>query len=473
MNKFFKMSLVAAAVAVTGTATAGTFELNADKDANANAVIFSAEGLAEAGVNATQYAPAINYTLGANYLVGDELTLTFAIALNAATVYPLNVTVGAATFQKTAEAVGAVTYRVVSGTAATGSVFTLAQNKSTVADLTDATKSGLVMATATVATQTVAASSVTAASAVFDAETSEPEARLLGQSKTQYGKYAVTQKFNAVIDATTVAGAKKFTGGELSDSVTFAYTAAKTMPTQALLGQKVGLNDLTTAKVTTDISLTTDIVLADVAKYTVTAVNGTVGTGVGAALVYPITYTDGTAPAAGDTITITPKADATAPVMVAGAFELTAAVSNLVGAPADVDLGLAGSAKNAGEWTIIGSETINVPYMPYGTGLSQVIYVTNTTDVPVEVSVVAQDDAGTEYDLGLLVNAKANGVTKLATVIKNALAAEGFTAGKVSLDITVAGNAAAGTPGTVKLHSGYNANASDRGFVANTSNGAK
>ncbi|MGI2000019.1 hypothetical protein [Shewanella frigidimarina] len=487
MNNFFKMSLVAAAVALSGTATAGTFTANADKSLNENGLQFSKEGWVAGDLaNTAQYLPTVNYTLAGAYIVGDELNITFGGAGTVDTtnsVIPQTVTVGGATFDKISLDDKKVVYRVISGAAKPGDVFTLVQAKVTAADKTDSTKVGVVITTGTLllAVDLAATSFTNTGTTAIDIDTSHANAgKMAVNTMSQYGTYAVTSKFNAVIDATSGSTGAKFTNSETGDSVMFAYTAPKTMPTQGLLGQNIGMNDLTTNKVTTTVDLTTEIATANLAKYTVSSANGTVGTGAGVALVYPITYASGTAPVAGDTITITPKTGVDAPILNAGGFELLAKVSNAVTspavAPAPVNLDLSAATKNAGEWTIIGSTTINVPYMPYGEGLSQVIYVTNTTDSTALVSVVAQDDLGNEYKLGQVATAIGNGVTKLSTPIKNALIAAGFTSGKLSLDITVNGNATitgAATDGSIKLHTGYNANESDRGFVTNTSNGAK
>ena len=503
MNKFFKMSLVAAAVAVSGTATAGTFELNADKDAYAGAKYYSTEGLVHVTDTDKQVLPAISYKLGAAYLLGDELTIKFKGALDAKTVFPASVVAGGATFDRVfvdLTAVGAgtpdnstlaggyVTYRVVAGTAVRDTVFTLPAEKVTTADLDDAAKAGVVMINkAVLLAATVEAISTTNNGASnHDVDTTDTANAFLFKSITQIGTAKLDTIFNNVIDA-TVGGKNKFTNGELNDTMSFSYTAPKVMPTEALVGQNIGTNDLSTKTIAQELTITSDIpfdknvggvndasLANNASHYKVTSSNADAtialsGTADTADATWTVTYKAGSTPVAGDTVTITPQkgGNAALPVLAAQAFagkyDINGAATAIVTGP-----------KVFGEWTAIGDQTVEVPYMPYGTGLSQIIYVANASGSDAEVSVTAVDDNGTAYDLGNVGTAKANGVTKLATVIKNKLATEGFTSGKLSMKVKFNGNASlVEGKGGIQLYTGYNKNGTDRGYVANTSNGAK
>jgi hypothetical protein len=64
------------------------------------------------------------------------------------------------------------------------------------------------------------------------------------------------------------------------------------------------------------------------------------------------------------------------------------------------------------------------------------------------------------YDLGKVTTANPHTVTKLATVIKTALELKGFTAGKLSITVTV--NAPADD---ITVYASYNIGGADRGFV--------
>jgi hypothetical protein len=469
MNPFYKLSVLFAAVALSTTATAGYFTGNqtTGATANENAIYLSTQGLASAGVSTVQYLPAVSYTLGANYLVNDEISFTFAAAYDVNTVFDTNITVGGATFQKVNATPTVVTYRVVAGAANAGSVFTFAQNKVSAADLTDTTKAGIVIANAQIGTALITAASKTSAAAAFDADTTQANANKFLISTTQFGSIKLTSTFNGVIDDSVAGASKVFLNAEVNDSASFVYTAPTLMPTQALLGQDIGLNDLTATadQVAQFLDIDTTVLAASQNNYTITsAVPGSVvmlSTINVDKLRITVAYPKGTSPF-GDTITITPKTGASAPVMLASTFAFgSAANGSQIAFLTDM-----------GKWTLTGSSTVSIPYMPYGTGLSQVIYANNTTVSDAEVSVVAYDEAGMSYDLGVVGAASAKSVTKLATVIKNALAAAGVTEGRLAMDVTFRGVSSL-TGGDIKLHSGYNANASDRGFVSNTTNGAK
>lgn len=113
----------------------------------------------------------------------------------------------------------------------------------------------------------------------------------------------------------------------------------------------------------------------------------------------------------------------------------------------------------AGSWTLNGA-SVQIPYMPYADTVDQIIYVTNTSKLDGEVEVVVTAEDGTKYNLGQVAVAK-TGVTKLSGLIKNALAAQGFTKGKASIQVIVnAPNA------NVTVYAAYNVGGSDRGYVA-------
>jgi len=112
----------------------------------------------------------------------------------------------------------------------------------------------------------------------------------------------------------------------------------------------------------------------------------------------------------------------------------------------------------AGNWSLNGAN-INVPYMPYGETISQIIYVTNAGSAG-DVSVVVTAEDGTVYDLGVLTSA-ITGTTKLAGLIEAALPAD--FSGKASMDITVNSSDANTT-----VYAAYNVGGSDRGTI-NTS----
>jgi hypothetical protein len=475
MNKFFKMSLVAAAVAVTGTASAGTFTGNdttvAKITANENVIIFSTEGLAVGTTAANlQAGPVISYKLGAAYIIGDQLTMTFVNDMDATkTVLPTTIMVDTAEFNLISSDATTFVYRVVTGTAKAGSLFVVPQSKVTAADIQNNTKNGLVFSATNLVGNTVTASATkNNGQVVHDLDTTDTastaDSRILALSSTQFGTSKVTQKFNAVVDDSTAGASEVFVSGT-DDVMTVAYTAPKVMPTKALLGTNDGVNNLTASKVAPVMTVAATLPFIQVAKYTITSAAGTVSAAdqVGATDI-TVTYPTGTT-VPNDTLTITPKTGASVPSMGAYTFDASIASNS-------VDVLVTG-ASNAGAWTLTGSDMVEIPYMPYGTGLSQVVYATNTSVSDVEVSATATDEAGTVYDLGVIATANASSVTKLSTDLKYGLEAKGFSSGKVAIVLTFRGNSTDVITDAIQVQSGYNANGTDRGFVTNTSNGAK
>tara|TARA_R110002033_G_scaffold168987_3_gene209122 strand:+ start:445 stop:1860 length:1416 start_codon:yes stop_codon:yes gene_type:complete len=470
------MSLVAAAVALSGTATAGTFTGNnsvASKvTANESAVVFSTEGFAKVTGTALQAGPVINYKLGAAYITGDELILTLGGAgTDSKTVLPTTIMVDTAEFNLISSTATVIKYRVVAGAAKAGSVFTIPQQKKTLADLSDSSKSGLVISATNLMgltiTPTATKNNGTDSHDLYVAGSAGKD-NIFAIQTTQLGSVAtknvaVSTKLNAVIDGSTTSASKKFIG-DLTDTVSYTYTAPSMMPTTALLGKNDGVNDLTAAatQIEQKVVLLTSSDLSTAGQYAVkSAVTG--ATVVAAATGFTVTYPKGSS-IVGDTLTITPKSPATTLDIPATTFTL-----DLDEVTSGVELA---DALAAGAWTTQGVDTVEIPYMPYGTGLSQVVYATNKSASDVEVSAKATDEAGTVYNLGVIGTANASSVTKLSTDLKNGLAAKGFTDGKVAIVLTFRGNGNDVATGKIQVQSGYNANASDRGFVSNTSNGS-
>lgn len=96
------------------------------------------------------------------------------------------------------------------------------------------------------------------------------------------------------------------------------------------------------------------------------------------------------------------------------------------------------SNQAAGSWTLSGAQ-FNVPYMPYGSGITQVIYISNDGKVNGDIELTAFDDEGKAYGpVKLDVTAAPGTVTQLSSPIHAALAAEGFDfSGKADLTIVV------------------------------------
>lgn len=91
---------------------------------------------------------------------------------------------------------------------------------------------------------------------------------------------------------------------------------------------------------------------------------------------------------------------------------------------------------NAGEWTLNGSST-DITYVPYGGNLEQFIWLTNKGNQTGDISVTAFSEDGTEYGPYQMGQSPAKSVKRLSADIAEKLAADGFTDGRVSMNITV------------------------------------
>jgi len=125
------------------------------------------------------------------------------------------------------------------------------------------------------------------------------------------------------------------------------------------------------------------------------------------------------------------------------------------------------SAGSAGAFSLNGS-SVNIPFLPYGSGVSRVVYLTNRSSQTgaISVSLLADGTQAACTPTGT-VSAKANGVTVLSTLIDEGVAScYGSTfAGKVAVAIT------SNTPAvSTEVFSGYNRSGSLT-TVVNNSNG--
>lgn len=91
---------------------------------------------------------------------------------------------------------------------------------------------------------------------------------------------------------------------------------------------------------------------------------------------------------------------------------------------------------NVGAWSLNGA-SLNVPYLPYGNGLSQVITVSNESDVDGAIEMTVLSDTGEVMGPVMLdVVAAAQSVTSIGGAVSQALSDAGITGRRVNLDIT-------------------------------------
>lgn len=110
------------------------------------------------------------------------------------------------------------------------------------------------------------------------------------------------------------------------------------------------------------------------------------------------------------------------------------------------------SGISVGAWTLSGA-TVNIPFMPYGGGISQIIHVSNDGSVDGDIELTAFDDEGNSFGpVTLNLSAAPGSITRLNGAIATALTDEGFD-GSGNVDITLVINSPAGD---VEVFAAYN-----------------
>lgn len=438
MNNMFKTTLVAAAITVAMNASAGT--VNITKQTH------SIEGLA--GVTAQQTSSAITYDLGAGYLVGDKITFTFPAGSIVAGSYPTTLSVPSVDTASASTAIAglalglvdstanSVTYRVLSVEQPLDTGNSVSFTSQTTLGATISLGSiGYTSASVLNASVTVTVSSTDAAGNAID--TSGTTTGTIAEAKTQFGSATANGVFNNIIDVS-------------SDRKSFTPSAPDVLGYTITNPATTGWINLATVDATGGTSVT--LYGENLAGLTAAAFS-TSGTKVFTenANSLAVTYNG---MVTNDTITFTAPGN----VVLEPQTFATDIIYNYSSASSVAGTAIISTALNSGAWTLNGA-MVNVPYMPYGSGISQILYVTNEGNQVGDILVTAIDDAGNEYDLGVIASAGANKVTKITSQVKDALAAEGFTSGKVSLTITV--NAPSDA---ITVYASYNAGAV-RGYV--------
>jgi hypothetical protein len=120
-------------------------------------------------------------------------------------------------------------------------------------------------------------------------------------------------------------------------------------------------------------------------------------------------------------------------------------------------------AWDPGAWTLNGAQ-VYIQYMPYGTGLSRIIYAANRGGLtPAVTADITANGSTFSCPLGTIA---AKSVTSLSTGIDSCVAAKGITSGKVAILLSFIA-----PDSDIEVYSAYNAGGTDRGTVVNTSNG--
>ncbi len=116
-----------------------------------------------------------------------------------------------------------------------------------------------------------------------------------------------------------------------------------------------------------------------------------------------------------------------------------------------------------GIWDINGAQ-VYIQYMPYGTGISRIIYAANRG--PIDADATADIYYGGSVHQCAVGAVNHRTVNELSGAIDACVAGMGITAGKVAILLTFTA-----PDSDIEVYSAYNVGGSDRGTVVNTSNG--
>jgi len=459
-------SAVAAAVAVAcGAAYAAT--------PVATPATFSAEGNATAAATAI-YAATVTVTLGSDYIANDTVVLGLSGASFIAgtstlgTSYNTPVTCGSggntATLGFLSRSTSSANYRVtsVAGT----------QNNAVCSFSLPISRNS-----ATSGTQTVSWTANTAQSGlVFDAAS---VVATIGSVRTQFTAPSTVTVLNGVVDVDS--GRYQFAGGHDSGSVLSATGASSdtlsfTLQNRtsdngaAVLTSVVGVisgdfsfvdgGDTTAGCSAADLGAGHGRISATGATLSINSACSTLtftATTAGAVVISLGTGSSSTTPTNGGVLTA-PQSFTVAPLT----YSYAGASGGTTGS-ASVSFNSTGSA---GAWTLNGSIS-KISYMPYGTGISRIVYITNRSNQSGGVSATAINEAGVSCAIANVATAPKGAVTNLSAGLDAGVAAcyGASYSGKVAFEIT------ANIPGNkAEVYSAYNVNG-NRVIVVNDTNG--
>jgi hypothetical protein len=432
MSKLFKTTLVAVAVASAAcVANAGTL--------TGATINFSTEG-ANAATTATTPV-TFTHTVNAGFAVNDLITFTLPTGSVLAKGFTWQSTISYAAGTGTGAGGGTMVATLLDASTIDAPVYRVTTKEGGSALTTIGATSGAVAVTlANKAFGSDVSLSVksTLANGVTEIDPGTKTLKFV-DSKSQFGALKVAS--GSQLDATiSVAKAREgFTDSETSDAFTWTHSNDTTLTGAVTVSKQV-----MTVNGDFDGFAKTNFTTGNTATVAVAADYQSV------AITYASAITN-------DTVTITPPVDSkttSAVVLEEQDFSVSGVITY---GTTSTSIGSA----DAGEWKLDGA-AVTVPYMPYGSTISQVMYITNSGALDADITVDAMDEDGTAYSLGSIGTAKKKGVTKVAGLVKAALEAQGFTGGKVALTFTV--NA---EDKDISVYAAYNV-AGDRATVLNS-----
>ena len=410
----------------------------ADLDGNSTATTFSTEFLGTAGTGDTVASAALGVVLQAEYAIGDIITLAFSGSALDGTSIPTSVVVAVG-------AINGITLGLLSATA-DEAVFRVTD----VVAGTSNTTVGVIVPFATSVNYdaqavfaaggvTVSYSAATSTGLALDTGGGDLRSHDHILSAAEYSVAAPTTIYDAVIDV---------------DTDRLAFTSTDTFDAAAVaLADSIDTGG--TAFVSQDIVWTGDFSwIADTDDVTagvqppagvVVATGCTVSMAGIAVTATDISYNCGTG---SSTLTLDPAANTGGTAMSATTFTV-AVTANYTGFSSTA--GTAGFGPlAAGAWTLNGYQAL-IPYMPYGSGISQVIYLANRGSQAGDVTVDWIDQNGNSGSLGVIANLAAGSTLSIGPIINAALPSAQRTSGRLALTVT------ANVPASdVQINSQYN-----------------
>lgn len=418
MKKFLKASLVAVAVAGAFGAQAGTI--------NELTTTYSQQGTTS---TASITTAAVTFTLGAEYAEDDVLVLSLTSGglVDSFTAFPASVTAGAAgqsvTLGKLISDATSITYRVTNVDNALNAGTTGLVVAFGVGVKVDGATIGALAAGDSVDLSAVATTG-SGVTVNFDTDT---EQLALVEDQINDITIASATVFDGEIDVTNMR--ETFTGGDtVTDTLVIAHVQ------KDLTGWQ---NTVTEGNVTVVVNGDFEDLTGQFAAPAATSVTMNTAENM-LTLVYPNTFTT-------DTITFTSAGTGSGVTLAKQSFNVDASQSYLVTGASVTSTEAMGTDVAAGAWTLNGAN-INIPYMPYADldlagserAIGQTIYVTNHGSQSGGVFVTATSEDGTVVlDNVWVADIAGNELLKIAPLVRTQLLAEGFTDGKLSIDVTV------------------------------------
>jgi hypothetical protein len=447
MNKFIRRTLVAAAIITSsGTAVAGTLSVTLQTH--------SLEGVAN--LTTKQASESISYTLGAAYATGDTVTFRFNGDVITNTVFPSQINVAAVDSATQSDAVAGLALGLLNTdeTSVSYRVTSVTQPDDTPGDggtsYTDRTTLGATAVLGSVSYTYDSLSSsdlnMTTFSNTSNGGALDTNASgTLATTKSQFGTAAMNTMFDNVIDVST---ARKTFVGTTTDTMSWTITNPVTTGWLNLATINASSGTVVTVKGGAG-------KLSGLASSNFTVAGGGTATYSAESDQAVLAYSGSVN---SDTLTFTAPTDSDSAVLNTQSFT-TSVMYNYTTVAGAAGSMTVGNNLSAGSWSLNGA-VITIPYMPYSSNASQIIYLTNTGTQTGNILVTAFDLDGNSYDLGVVASSKGGQLTKLATVIKSSLEAKGFSAGKLTITVTVEVPKA-----NIIVYASYNVGGSDRGFV--------